>query len=170
MRVLAVAALAALVVAAVPAGGAEPVPTPPCASSAQYQTLGIAGTHKDVATPLVPNIAHNEASQPAPAQSISSVFLRFDSSGSTTVPTATQGQLVLNITWDNQSDFDVYVYDAAGSEIGSGTTFDPEDGAGAESILLAGVKHCTDLRVDVNNYAGLPTSAIDLDVVVSKLK
>ena len=135
--------------------------TPPCPTSEQFPTLGLAGRHEDVTMPLVPL-----AGDTGLEQSIARYTYRLDLSGSADVPNATQADVRFTLTWDDLSDLDLKVYDAAGTPLGQGAEFTIVAGA-LERVFLPDKAHCTDLRVEIHNFAGLPTSNVDLDVTVA---
>jgi hypothetical protein len=179
MRTLLTVAAIAVVASAVPVS-AEVVPTAPCEVPADTTVLGLTATSQAFAPSPIPaagtdfdDLARN-SDVPAPVvpyheQSAVSFDYIVDVSGSSTVPAATKGNATLNLGWDNDSDFDMYVYDAAGNDIPVPNGFNPLSGAG-ESVTLTGVAHCTVLHVEVVNYAGLPTSAMTLGTTLKGLK
>ena len=73
--------------------------------------------------------------------------------------------------WDNDGDYDLYLYDVEGEPIGEGANgFNPLDGAG-ETMTLSRAAHCTDFRVDIVNYLGAsPVTAMELGLKVSSLR
>lgn len=179
MRKFFIAAAIATVATALPAT-AEVEPTAPCAVPANTMVLGLAAASKSFSPSPVPavgtdfdDLARNSG---APAPDVpyhkeSTVSFKYivDVSGSPTVPSALKGNPTLNLGWDNDSDFDMYVYDAAGKLIPTSNGFNPLDGSG-ETAALSGVAHCSVLRVDVVNYAGIPTSAMTLGTTLKNLK
>ena len=178
MRKIALAAAAAaLLVSAAPVTAEEPVATQPCAASEEYTTLGLAGAKEDVTPSPIPAVGtdfDDLAEQPTIGyheESAVSYLYRLDLSGSPTLPTATKGRVNINLNWDNDGDYDLYVYDTQGKLIGEGTNgFNPLDGAG-EAMTLSSAGHCTDFRIDVVNYLGAsPVTAMDLTLKVSNLK
>lgn len=80
-------------------------------------------------------------------------------------PSAT-ATIDIELSWAQPTDFDLYVYDADGSELGASTSFNPEDGAG-ESIEDLAVTHCDLIAVVVNNWLGTPDETLDLHVDVT---
>ena len=169
MRTLAIPTAALVLLLAVPVGAAEPEPTAPCAVSQEYPVLGLAGKHADVAPSAVPSVGHDIAAMPYREESVTRYRFRLDLSGSQQKPAAKSARVQLNLSWDNATDFDLWVYDAAGQDLGKSVTFNPLDGSG-EAVTLALATHCSDVRIDVLNYLGAPTSAVDLDIAVSNLK
>jgi hypothetical protein len=75
----------------------------------------------------------------------------------------------LTLGWGNDTDFDLYVYDAAGIEVARSVSFNPLDGAG-EAVTLAQAAHCTRLHIEVVNYLGDPTQTLTLAGRLSKLR
>ena len=185
MRKIALAAAAAVFVVAAPvtAQEAEIVPTAPCEASEDYTTLGIDGAAEDVSPSPVPSFSHDfddlvesvtgqdVPNRDYPEQSAVSYLYRLDLSGSEAVPAAKAARVALNLTWDNDGDYDLYVYDTEGNLIGEGQNgFNPIDGAG-EAMTLSSAAHCLDFRVDVVNYLGAsPVTEMNLTAKVSNLK
>ena len=186
MRKTALAAAAAMLLAAAPVTAqevTEPVPTAPCEASEEYTTLGLDGAKETVTPSPLPSFSHDfddlveevtgqdVPNRDYPAESAVSYLYRLDLSGSTTVPDASKARVQLNLNWDNDGDYDLYVYDAEGNSIGEGANgFNPLDGAG-EASTLSNAAHCLDFRVDIVNYLGAsPATAMDLTVKVSALK
>jgi hypothetical protein len=179
MRKIALAAAAALFVAVAPVAAEEPVPTPPCAVSEEYPTLSLAGATQDVTPAAVPAVgtdADDAVGPPVPVipyhpQSTVSYRFRLDLSGSPTVPAAKTGNVAINLNWDNDGDYDLYLYDAAGNPTGEANNgFNPVDGSG-ESASLSRTAHCTDFRIDIVNYlAPGPVTNMDLVLKVSSLR
>ena len=183
MQKLLIAAAVAVAASAIPAS-AEAVPTAPCDVPANTTVLGVAGTSKAFSPALVPaagtdmdNTLNNGGPIPLPKvpnvpyHEQSAVVFNYivDLSGSATAPSATTGDASLTLAWDNDSDFDMWIYDAAGDQIGAGTALNPIYGTG-ETATLSGIAHCTVVRVDVVNYAGVPTSAMTLSTSLKNLK
>lgn len=117
----------------------------------------------------MPSVGHDIQEVPYNEASVTRFHYRADVSGSATKPLANRGTVELTLSWDNDSDFDLYVYDAEGNELGLSNSFNPLDGSG-ETLSFPDTYHCTDLRIDVVNYLGLPDSALVLDAKVKSLK
>jgi hypothetical protein len=83
------------------------------------------------------------------------------------VPDATAADVTVTLTWDNRSDYDLYVYDGADEILSYSNSFNPSTGVGREEVVLTALPHCTDLRIDVLNYLGLPTLAMELRLGVT---
>jgi hypothetical protein len=139
----------------------EPVPTPPCPTSTEYPTLGLAGKHEDVDSPLLPD------NPVAPEESRVNYKYRLDVSGSETNPFATKANVAIDLNWDNDGDFDLYVYDSSDSLLGSSTDFIADR---VESVTLVGAVHCTDIRIEIVNFIAPPALSMTLDTKVSNLK
>jgi hypothetical protein len=181
MRKIALSAAAALLLAAAPvtAQEAEILPTEPCEVSEEYTTLGLDGTTEDVTPSPIPAVGtdfdtlvdEDDDSIPYHEESTVSYLFRLDLSGSEVVPDASTGNVNLNLMWDNDGDYDLYVYDAEGNAIGEGANgFNPINGAG-EQMMLSRTAHCTDFRVDIVNYLGVsPVTAMDLTAKISSLR
>jgi hypothetical protein len=176
MRILAAAvvALGAILTSALPAV-AQVLPTPACAAVPNTKALGLAGTNESFAPSPVPSVGtdfDDIAGQTIIGyheQSVVAFDYVVDVSGSPTVPTATKADVSLTLGWGNDTDFDLYVYDATGNLVGSSVNFNPQAGAG-EVVTLSLVAHCTRLHVEVVNYLGDPTSQLTLAGRLSKLK
>ena len=167
-------ALVAIALGAAPAAAqTTPEPTPPCPSSEQFTTLGIAGKTESFSPEPIPSVGHDLASLVTPTpyheESVSRFLYRVDVSGSTAKPFANRATLELNLSWDNDTDFDLYVYDTAGNLLDSSVSTNPISGSG-EVLSFPDTAHCTDLRIDVVNYLGLPNSALVLDAKLKSLK
>jgi len=170
MRRILILTVAALALSAVPATAQEePEPTPPCPTSEEFTTLGLEGKDESFSPEPVPSVTHDIREEPYLEESVSRFQYRLDVSGSEAKPFATSATTELILGWDNDSDLDLYVYDAAGNLLGESVSFNPQNGAG-EMVVLPGTAHCTDLRVDVVNYLAIPISAVTLDVNVKNLK
>jgi hypothetical protein len=173
MRRALLPAIALMLVTALPASAQTPTPTPPCAASEQYASLGLAGKNEAFAPEPIPSFPYDIVNLVQPTtyreESVTRFRYRVDVSGSTTKPYATNATVELNLTWDNDTDFDLFVYDSTDTLIDSSNTFNPLDGSG-EALTFAGVAHCTDIRIDVVNYLGRPDSALVLDAKVKNLK
>ncbi|MGH2711044.1 MAG: hypothetical protein ACRDH9_07570 [Actinomycetota bacterium] len=174
MRRALIPAIALVALAAGPASAQTPEPTPPCPTSEQFTTLGLTGMQESFAPEPVPSVGTdiiNDEVTPMPyhEESVTRFRYRVDVSGSTAKPFAKTANVTLTLSWDNDSDFDVYVYDKDDAAIGESVSFNPLDGSG-ETIGLVGVAHCTDIRIDVVNYLGLPDSALVLDAKLTNLK
>jgi hypothetical protein len=155
-------AVVALALAVSPAAAQEePIPTPPCPTSAEYPTLGLDGKHEDVDSPLLPD------NPVAPEESRILYKYRLDVSGSETNPFATKANVNIDLNWDNDGDFDLYVYDSSGSEVGSSTDFLADR---VESVTLIQTPHCTDFQVEIVNFLAPPALSMTLDTTVTSLK
>jgi hypothetical protein len=68
----------------------------------------------------------------------------------------------IKITWtDARNDYDLFVYDGKGKEIGASY----ESDTNFEQVIL-GLDQCQDIQVETNNYQGLPDQPITLAVTV----
>jgi hypothetical protein len=139
----------------------EPVPTPPCPTSAEYPTLGLDGKHEDVDSPLLPD------NPVAPEESRVLYKYRLDVSGSEANPFATKANVNVDLNWDNDGDFDLFVYDSSGSELGSSTDFVADR---VEMVTLVQAPHCMDFQVEIVNFLAPPALSMTLDTTVSSLK
>jgi hypothetical protein len=167
-------ALAVLALGTAPAAAqTTPEPTPPCPASEQFSTLGIDGKTEMFAPEPIPSVGHDIASlvEPTPyhEESVTRFRYRVDVSGSTAKPFANRATVDLTLSWDNDTDFDLYVYDAEDTLLDNSVASNPVSGSG-EFLSFPDTYHCTDLRIDVVNYLGLPTSALVLDAKVRNLK
>jgi hypothetical protein len=177
MRKLLAPMITVLALATMPAVAQTPPPepTPPCPTSDQFLTLGNgAGKHETFSpqpTPSFPYDLINDNVQPTSyrEESVTRFRYRIDVSGSATKPFAKTANVNLTLSWDNDTDFDLFVYDKDGGALGESVSFNPLDGAG-ENVTLTAVAQCTDIRIDVVNYLGAPTSALVLDGKLANLK
>lgn len=178
MKELLVTVIAALALTAMPAVAQTPPPepTPPCATSEQFAKLGVGtGTHETFSPEPVPSFGTDVPAlvdqEPLPyhEESVTRFRYRVDVSGSATKPFAKNATVNLTLSWDNDTDFDLYVYDKDDALLDDSVSFNGLDGSG-ETVSLAGVVHCTDIRIDVVNYLGAPTSAMVLDGRLANLK
>lgn len=190
--VLAAAAATALLVLALPSSAEDavvepteptgPVPTEACAPVEGATVIGPeAVAPQTVAAPVLPNAAIHDANAegglglPEPEQSVVSLDFVVDASGgdgSANAPVdATRAAVDLRVDWDGDAgDFDVYLTDAeTGNELGSGTSFNPLDGAG-EAVGPVTVKHCTVVTLRIENYAGVPGTELTVSAVRGRLR
>src|SRR5687768_14046513 len=136
MRKALLPALALLALTAGPAvAQTTPEPTPPCEASEQFVSLGLAGKQESFSPEPVPSFGTdiiNDEVTPMPyhEESVTRFRYRVDVSGSTTKPFAKTANVTLGLTWDNDSDFDLYVYDKADAPVGESVNFNPLDGSG----------------------------------------
>lgn len=143
--------------------------TAPCPASEKYAPLGLNGVKKPVTPSPVPAVPHDLTGEPYREEAVSRSFYRLDLSGSTTAPDATLGDVTVRLTWDNRTDFDLYVYDGSDSELGTSVSSNFVSGVGRETVSLPALSQCQDLRIDVVNYLGLPNSALQLELTVANL-
>ncbi len=94
---------------------------------------------------------------------------RVDVSGSAATPSARTADVRIALDWDDDSDYDLYVYDSNDELLTYSYSFNWVAGAG-EAVFLPQLAHCTDLRVDVVTYLGLPTNEMTLDTSVGGLE
>lgn len=173
----------AILAAAMPMTAEAAVPTAPCAQSSEYGNVGLAGAHEDVTPALIPDPAiHGDpfSATDYPEESVVRFKYRIDVSGSAENPSALTADVRIALRWDNGvSDYDLYVYDAngellAGNNGGLGNLNNGDllngDVSGLEKQFLPHMPHCTDLRVDVVNYEGLPPSEMTLDTTLGELE
>jgi hypothetical protein len=173
MRKIALGLAAALLVSAAPVVAqevTEPVPTAPCEAPAEGEIVGLDGAGTDVTMPVLPGIVHHDVlGEPYDDASVARFAYRFDVSGSDTVPDADRGDLVVALSWGNDSEFDLHVRDAAtGTVLAESTKFNPTDGTG-ELATATRLAHCTDVIVEVVNYIGAAAD-LHLDLSVNRLR
>jgi hypothetical protein len=157
-------------------------PTVPCATGSQYKRLGVRGAHENVTAALIPSWPDSATAlvarrdKPYEDRSVARYFYRIDISGTSTKSFARTADVMVALHWDNGgSDYDLYVYDAtahllAGSNGGLPNLNNGDlvrgDKSGKETEFLAQLPQCTDLRVDIVNYLGLPPQNMTLDMTV----
>ena len=170
MRKLFVGAAVAMLAGALPVSAqvAEPVPTQPCAAVDGATVIGLDGKAETFSSPLIPAVGHDlptAAGQPGPYPEHSTKVFSYliDLSGSATAPYATKGSVNLNLTWDNDLDYDMYTY-VNGNLIDSAEAGTPTPTP--ETAPLTNVAHCTVLRIDVVNYSGPPTTSLKLTTAI----
>jgi hypothetical protein len=173
MRKIALCLAAAMLIVAVPAVAEEtdePVPTPACEAPEEGEIVGLDGAATDVDMPLAPGIVHHDVlGAPYDDASVTRFAYRFDVSGSETVPTANAGDLIVDLSWGNDSEFDLHVRNAeTGAILAESTKFNPLDGTG-ELATAARVPHCTDVIVEVVNYIGF-ASDLHLQLSAGRLR
>lgn len=154
-----VAAVVALALAATPV--AAQTVTPPCAEREGYSVLDTKGKHEDVDSPLIPGIADEPDYQD---YSIVEYQYRMDLSGLADNPYATKANVKVNLTWDNDGDFDLHVFDGEGNELGSSTDFVADR---VETVDLFDMPQCQDLRIRIANYLAPPAADMNLDTTLS---
>jgi hypothetical protein len=155
----------ALVLTALPAAAQEQAPSAPCTVNQQFETLGVNGAAESFVPRPVPSFGHDVTQTPYSERSVSRYLYQLDLSGSDEHPFANAAKVEVTLTWNNDSDLDLYVYDGLDRRLAESTNLNPVDGTG-ERVVVPGVRHCSDLRVDVVNYLGLPTSTALLELNV----
>lgn len=160
LGVVAVLALA-LTTTAAPAQTLEP--TPPCAPREGYSPLTVDGKHEEVTSPLIPGIADEPDYQD---HSLVNYTYRMDLSGLADNPYATAADVKVNLTWDNDGDYDLHVFDGEGLELGSSTDFVADR---VETVVLFAMPQCQDLRIRIANYLAPPALDMNLDTTLSNV-
>ncbi len=75
------------------------------------------------------------------------------------------GDLTFRLTWPDSSDFDIFVFDAEGSELGRSAESNIDGGdTRFEEVTIQGILHCDDLAVAVRSWAGRPDQKLTLKV------
>lgn len=184
--VLATAAATALLALALPSSATEdaeptePVPTAPCEAVEGATTVDGTQEAQTVAAPLLPNAPFNDASSVGgiptekPAESILDLAFVVDASGGDGTANqpvdATRAQVDFTVAWEGDAgDFDIYVLDDQGRELGSGTSFNPLDGPG--EIASAGTRdHCSLVTLRIENYAGVPATELTVTALRGRLR
>lgn len=158
---------AGLLLAATPlAGQAHTGPACTVPPGAHLVTAGAGGYSGFVPTPAVPSQAHALAEQPIPEESITRATFVLDMGPD--VVAATNGDADIVLSWGDQSDFDLFVYQ--GSELlGSDVKFNVLDGSG-EAVNLFGQGHCATIRVEVHNLSGNPLADLALNTTITKVR
>ena len=174
MNTLSVMIVAATFAVAMPVAAQAADPTAPCAESSEYTRLGLSGVHEDVtpsSTLSWPYIVlDEEGSGNYPEESAVRFRYRVDVSGSSAKPLAQTADVRIALSWDNTSDYDLYVYDGNGELLSAGDQSNILAVGPGELVFLPQVPHCTDLQVDIVNYLGLPTSEMALDTTLGDLE
>lgn len=81
---------------------------------------------------------------------------------------AARGDVTVTLDWtDWHNDYDVFIYDADGVEIGRAAEDNVANETAGETALLVGVRHCDVLDVHVTNFSGAPTEPIDVEISVT---
>ena len=171
MRKLLIGSALAVVASALPVSAqvAEPVPTEPCAPVEGATVIGLDGRVEEFSSPLIPAFGHDLptlAGQPGPYPEHSTQVFNYliDLSGSETAPYATKGSVNMSLTWDNDLDYDMYVYDADGDLVDMAEAGTPTPTP--EVAMLSSVAHCSTFRIDVVNYSGPPTTSLTLTTAI----
>lgn len=160
------------------------VRTAPCSASSEYTRVGLAGAHEDVTPSLFPSIETIVAHDPRAytERSVVRFKYRIDVSQSSAAPSARTADVRIALSWDNPygllvyDDYDLYVYDANGELLAysfntNGSVYYPFGSTGSgELVLVSPVPHCSDLRVDIVNNLGLPTTKMALDTTLGSLE
>lgn len=175
---LATAAATALLALALPSSAedpVEPVPTPACDPVEGATTVAGDPVSQTVAAPVVPNAAFHDAADTgglpvtSPAQSMVELPFLLDVSGGDPVD-ASRGAFLFNVDWaEDSGDFDVYLTDDKGNELGAGTAFNPLDGAG-EVVGPVTLRHCQVVTLRIENYAGVPATELTVTATRGKLR
>ena len=165
-RIFATAVVLLALVAAPAAAQTEPVPTPPCPTSDKYTTVGLAGKDEAVDPLFLPSAGSRD--EPFASNSHANYLYRIDVSGSATNPFATKGNVTIDLSWEHDGDYDLYVYDSSDSAIATGQN--GFVGVRPETATLIGLPHCTDIRVEIQNYLAPPSFDMHLKTTISGLK
>lgn len=83
------------------------------------------------------------------------------------VAPAAAATLDIELSWQEPTDFDLFVYAADGSELDASTSSNIEDGVASEKIAALEVGHCDRITVVVNNWLGTPDEVLDLHIEVT---
>lgn len=75
--------------------------------------------------------------------------------------------MTIDLTWDNEDDYDMHVYDSTDSELGSSVG---SFGTHGESVTLTGQQNCLDIRVEIQNWLAPPTIDMHLKTSIKNLK
>lgn len=147
------------------------VPTAPCSVSSEYTRVGLAGAHEDVTPVLIPgkeDVADRDAYS-YPERSVVRFKYRLDISRSSVSPFAQMADVRIALSWDNDSDYDLFIYDDKDELLAYSYRNNFETGRG-ELALVSQIPHCSDLRVDIVNTLGLPTREMTLDTTLGRLE
>lgn len=82
------------------------------------------------------------------------------------VAPSASASLDLELSWDNPSDFDLYVFGSHGFVIGASDTSNFEEQTTSEQIRGLAVPHCERILVVARSWAGSPGETLDLHIDV----
>ena len=75
------------------------------------------------------------------------------------------GDLEISLTWPETSDYDIFVFDAQGTEIARSAASNIDGGdTRFERALVEGIAHCADLSIAVRSWAGRPDQTLSLRI------
>lgn len=83
------------------------------------------------------------------------------------VAPAAAATLDVELSWQQPTDFDLFVYAADGTELDSATSSNLTEGSATEKIAALEVEHCDRITVVVNNWLGTPDEVLDLHIDVT---
>jgi len=150
------------------------LPTPRCGTSSEYAVVGPAGAHEDVTPAVTPSLLIDILAHPLrptdysdyPEGSVVRFKYRIDVSGTSTKPFARTAGVRIGLRWDNTTDYDLYVYDANAHLLALSIHDNNSNHDSSEAVFIPHVRHCADLRIDVVNALGLPTTEMTLDTTI----
>lgn len=185
---IATATGAVLIALALPAAALDEDATAPCEAPEEGVLVLGTGAFEPVefSAPALPNapfhdvdstvapLVEEETGQDVPAAgtpegSYVDMPVLVDASGDAKNPTGDTASTTFSVAWDGDAgDFDLYVLDAEGNELGAGTSFNPLDGPG--ETAAANAAHCQLLTLRLENYAGVPGTALTLTGKITRVR
>ena len=156
---LAVAALL-LVLGALPAGAATETSNVACPETDGRERLTLAGADTTLEAPApYPALASpvDTGTPGAPVQPFRKATLEYQADFSP----AAEADLTIGITWEQfANDYDIFVYDGEGAEVGRSAIENPTAQVAAESVTVPEIRHCDRLTVVITNFTGAPVQPL----------
>jgi hypothetical protein len=149
-----------LVLGALPAGAATETSNVACPETDGRERLTLAGIDTTIESPapypaLVSPV--DTATAGAPVQPFRKATMEYQADFSP----ASEADLTIGITWEQfANDYDIFVYDGDGAEIGRSAAENPSAQVAAESVVIPGIEHCDRLSVVVTNFSGAPVQPL----------
>jgi hypothetical protein len=163
-RLLLAAATLLLVLGALPAGAATATSNVACPETDGRERLTLAGIDTTIESPApYPALASpvDTGTPAAPVQPFRKAIMEYQADFSP----AAEADLTIGITWEQfANDYDIFVYNGDGEEVGRSATENPTAQVAAESILVPEIRHCDRLTVVLTNFAGAPVQPLHYTV------
>jgi hypothetical protein len=146
-----------LVLGALPAGAATDTSNIACPDADGRERLTLAGADTTVEAPAPYAALASPADTGTPAAPIQS-FRKAVFEYQADFSPAAEADLTVDLTWEHfANDYDIFVFDAEGTEIGRSATENPSAQVAAESATIPEIHHCDRFTVVIANFAGAPT-------------